>query len=88
MGSDQSIHGPRSDQGAPRAGRPPLRRLLSRSADPDGSFVFVTNDSAEVFQYDPEQTRMVAYGINDQTYAKFRERTLKQSGLAALQVLL
>ncbi len=82
MGNEQSS----SDQGAPLAGRPPLRRLASRSADPEGTFVLVTNESAEVFHYDPDQTRMVAYGINEQTYPKFSDRTLKKSGLAALQV--
>lgn len=78
MGNDQSSGSPTD--------RPPLRRLQSRSADPEGSFVLVSNDKAEVFQYEPEQTQMVAYGINEQTCDRFRERTLKKSGLAALQV--
>jgi len=51
--------------------RPPLRRLESRSKDLDGSgnisFMLVTNDNAEVLDYDPDQTYMISYAISKQT---------------------
>lgn len=56
--------------------KPPLRRMKSISADPEGSFVLISNENVEVFDFDPQQSFMVAYAIDKQTSPRFTHRTL------------
>lgn len=56
--------------------KPPLRRMKSITADPEGSFVLISNENAEVFDFDPQQSFMVAYAIDKQTSPRFSHRTL------------
>ena len=62
----------RRAQGRP----PPLRRLESRSKDLDGniSFMLVTNDNAEILDYDPDHTYMVSYAISKQTSRRVKAK--------------
>jgi len=39
--------------------------MKSISADPEGSFLLITNENVEVFDFDPQQTFMIAYAIDD-----------------------
>ena len=50
--------------------------MKSISADPEGSFLLITNENVEVFDFDPQQTFMIAYAIDDQTSPRFSHRTL------------
>ena len=42
----------------------------------DGSFVIVTNDPIDSFEFCPSQSRLVSYGIDYQTNPKFKSKTL------------
>lgn len=55
--------------------RPP-KRAQSVCADPEGSYALIRNDNADVFEFDPRETFMLAYAIDDQTSPRFKHRTL------------
>jgi len=70
-------------------GRPPLRRLQSLSKDPESnlSFMLVTNDNAEILNYDPDQTYMVSYAISEQTSPRTKLQSLgEETTLSCCQV--
>ena len=58
-----------------------LMRTRSVCADPEGSYALIRNDYTEVFRFDPEQTFMVAYAIDDQTSPRFSHRKLSGATL-------
>ena len=72
MGNEHS----RTGKGRQKPPKAPLRRMTSVSADPESSYILISNESVEVFQYDPKQSFMVAFGIDKQTNPKFSHRTL------------
>ena len=53
---------------------PTLKRLYS--VDLESSFVLVSNRKVTSLKYDPDQSFMVAYGIDKQTHPKFSKKTL------------
>ena len=55
--------------------RPP-KRARSVCADPEGSFALIRNDNADVFEFEPRETFMLAYAIDDQTSPRFKHRKL------------
>ena len=65
--------------------QPSFRKLAKKD---DGSFVLVSNEPEECFQFEPAESYMVSYGIDLQTSPNFKHKTLSSLAIAdADQVL-
>ena len=65
--------------------QPSFRKLAKKD---DGSFVLVSNQPEECFQFEPAESYMVSYGIDVQTSPNFKHKTLGSLTIAdAEQVL-
>ena len=65
--------------------QPSFRKVAKKD---DGSFVLVTNEPEECFQFEPTESYMVSYGIDLQTSPNFKHKTLTSLTIAdAEQVL-
>ena len=65
--------------------QPSFRKLGKKD---DGSFVLVSNEPEECFQFEPAESYMVSYGIDLQTSPNFKHKTLSSLTIAdAEQVL-
>lgn len=54
----------------------PPKRARSVCADPEGSYALIRNDITDVFEFEPGETFMLAYAIDDQTSPLFKDRKL------------